>query len=130
MPDTTSPAEADTASLDELIVRHTPLGMAVCMRMREAAARLGVDLGNTPDWSLTRFELKTDPYSGEVSLIGVWKDGHRYGTINCFPDQRVFAEYQILAPHPELKNQFIEAISVWGKADGLKSEPILQPMPE
>lgn len=116
--------------LDSRRTALAPLGAAVCAHLRLAASRLGVDLGARPDWSEASFALQTDPYSGEQSLVGTWKDGARYGTITCFPDQRVFAEYQILAPHPTLAGQFIEAIHVWGTTDKLKSEPVLLALPD
>lgn len=118
------------AALAALVAGHARLGAAVCDRIRAAASRFGVDLGNGPSWDGARFEQKTDPYSQETSLLGTWQDGSRFGTVNVFTDGRVFAEYQILAPHPDLPGQFIEAVSVWGNIDKLRSEPVLLAMPE
>ena len=119
--------EADLASQ---VAAHTPLGQAVCEKIRQAAARLGVDLGQMPAWPAASYRQQTDPYSGEISLIGTWQDGPRYGTVTLFPDQRIFAEYQILAPHPKLPGQFVEAVNVWGTLHQLKSDPVLLAMPE
>lgn len=124
---TAATPEADLASQ---VAAHTQLGQAVCEKIRQAAARLGVDLGPTPTWPAASYRQQTDPYSGEVSLIGTWQDGQRYGTVTIFPDQRIFAEYQILAPHPKLPGQFVEAVNVWGTLHQLKSDPVLLAMPE
>lgn len=106
------------------------LGLAVCTKIRQAAARLGVELGDNPAWPPPRLQCRTDPYSGETSLIGHWQDGSRYGSVTLFADQRVLAEYQLLVPHPQLAGQFVEAIQVWGNLDQLKSDPVLLPLPE
>lgn len=124
---TTLPPEADLAAV---VATHTRLGEAVCARIHQAATRLGVDLGPNPAWPAPSYRQQTDPYSGEISLIGTWKDGQRYGTVTIFPDLRIFAEYQILVPHPELAGQFVEAVQVWGSLDQLKSDPVLLAMPE
>jgi len=79
---TTLPPEADLAAV---VATHTRLGEAVCARIHQAATRLGVDLGPNPAWPAPSYRQQTDPYSGEISLIGTWKDGQRYGTITIFP---------------------------------------------
>ncbi|WP_303787042.1 hypothetical protein [Azovibrio restrictus] len=112
------------------VAAHTELGLAVCTKIRQAATRLGVDLGDAPAWPPPRLECRIDPYSGEASLIGHWQDGSRYGSVTLFADQRVLAEYQLLVPHPQLAGQFVEAIQVWGTLEQLKSDPVLLPLPE
>ena len=59
-------------------------GAAVCAALRREVERLGLSIGNEPDWSLLSFEEKIDPFSQEVSLIGTWRGSARYGTAeNC-----------------------------------------------
>jgi hypothetical protein len=118
------------AALAAPLADHTRLGAAVCDKIRETATRLGVDLGDLPVWSHARFTATTDPYSGETHLVGSWQDGDRYGTVTLFADGRVYAEYQILVPHPERPDQFVEAVSVWGDLGKLKSEPVLLALPQ
>jgi hypothetical protein len=120
----------NAAAAAALLADHARLGDAVCDKIREAAARLGVDLGDRPRWSQARLGETTDPYSGETSLTGTWQDGSRYGSVTLFPDGRVYAEYQLLVPHPSLPGQFVEAVSVWGDASRLKSEPVLLAQPQ
>ncbi len=75
-------------------------GAAVCAALRREVERLGLSIGNEPDWSLLSFEEKIDPFSQEVSLIGTWRGSARYGTVTLFPDGRVFAEYRCCCPIP------------------------------
>jgi hypothetical protein len=98
--------------------------------VRQLAACFGVDLGNAPDRREAVFRLQTDPYSGETGLIGEWKGKARYGIITCFARDRVFAEYQLLIPHPQRPRQFIEALQVWGSYGELKSDAVFLEMPE
>lgn len=49
------------------------------------------------------FAEEADPYTHESSLIGTWRGKQRYGTVTFFPDGRIFAEYQVLLPHPTRK---------------------------
>lgn len=131
MPPATRPPDSPAARQQALEV-HAETGMALCAAIRERALGLGLPadcLGDQPRWADARFTLKTDPFSQEVSLNGAWQDGSRFGSVTLFTDGRVFAEYQILAPHPRLPGQFIEAISVWGRAGAFKSEAVLLEMP-
>lgn len=118
------------SALQQAIHTHTPLGEAVCLYIRTLAKGLGANLTNEPDWQKTTFNEKTDPYSGEISLVGTWKNGNRYGTATFFPDGRVFAEYQLLVNHPEKPRKFVESVSVWGHLGALKQEANLLDLPE
>ena len=100
-------------------------GAAVCAALRREVERLGLSIGNEPDWSLLSFEEKTDPFSQEVSLIGTWRGSARYGTVTLFPDGRVFAEYQVLLPHPDKPESYVESVQVWGKPDQLRGEAVI-----
>lgn len=102
-------------------------GLQVCAALRGQAARLGVDLGTAPAWPPGHWAEERDPYSGERCQIGTWRDGDRYGTVRFLADGRVFAEYQVLLPHPSRPGQAIEAVSVWGTAGALKGDPVLMP---
>ena len=124
------PPATGEAAPAALVAARTELGQAVCTKLRQAAAQLGVDLGDSPAWPPPRLQCQTDPYSGETSLIGHWQDGSRYGSVTLFADQRVLAEYQLLVPHPKLAGQFVEAIQVWGNLNQLKSDPVLLALPE
>jgi hypothetical protein len=105
-------------------------GAAVCRAIRDQVGKLGLDIGSEPVWEQTVFRSQTDPFSQEKSLVGTWSGGQRYGTVTCFPDGRVFAEYQILLPHPELNGYFVEAVQVWGRPEALRGEAVIVEYPK
>ena len=72
---------------------------------RSATSRCG------PKRALPR---QVDPYSQEINLIGTWRGKQRYGTVTLFPDGRVFAEYQVLLPHPVREDSYVESVQIWG----------------
>ncbi|MEY2632258.1 MAG: hypothetical protein RIR00_912 [Pseudomonadota bacterium] len=102
------------------------LGEAVCLALRQQAEKLGLSLGDEPVWSGLAFSEALDPYSGEVSRIGVWQGQSRYGKVTLFPDGRVFAEYQVLLPHPQQPGHYVEAVQVWGRPpERLRGDAVL-----
>lgn len=101
------------------------LGVAVCAALREQVSRLGLSIGDEPRWAEAEVEEKRDPFSQELSLLAVWRGKARDGSINFFPDGRVFAEYQVLLPHPTLATSYVEAVQVWGRAGQLRGEAVL-----
>ncbi len=105
-------------------------GQAVCAALRDQAARLGLDLGEGPAWPPAGWRSQRDAYSGEDTMVGVWRDGERYGELHFLPDGRVFAEYQVLLPHPGQPGTLVEAVSVWGHPLRLKGDPVLRRWPE
>lgn len=121
------------AARQQALAIHAETGRALCAAIRERAVGLGLPadcLGDKPQWDDARFTLKADPFSQEVSLYGEWQDGSRFGSVTLFPDGRVFAEYQVLEPHPQRPGQFIEAISLWGRPGAFKSEALLLEIPQ
>lgn len=106
------------------------LGAAVCAALREQVGKLGLDIGPEPVWEHAVFCSQTDPFSQEKSLVGTWRGGARYGAVTLFPDGRVFAEYQVLLPHPALAGRFVEAVQVWGRPGAFKGEAVIVDFPE
>lgn len=119
-----------SSTLQHAIAQHTALGEEVCAYIQHLAAGFGLPLAPAPNWQATHFEQKVDPYSQEVSLLGTWQDGSRYGTATFFPDGRVFAEYQLLIPHPQYPDKFVESVSVWGHGGALKQAVNLLDVPQ
>jgi len=101
------------------------LGLEVCAALRRQVGKLGLDIGDEPVWAEASFVAQADPYSGECSLLGTWRGGTRYGTVTLFPDGRVFAEYQVLLPHPAQPGQYVEAVQIWGRSGALKGDAVL-----
>jgi len=107
-------------------VRPDPvLGAEVCLAIRRQVEKLGLTIGDEPVWAEAGFAEQADPYSGETSLVGTWRGKARYGTVTLFPDGRVFAEYQVLLPHPALAGHYVEAVQVWGRTGALKGDPVI-----
>lgn len=98
---------------------------AVCAALREQAARLGLSIGDEPLAAAAVCTTQVDPYSQETSLQLIWRGGARDGCITFFPDGRIFADYQVLLPHPALENSYVEAVQVWGTPDKLRGEPVI-----
>lgn len=101
------------------------LGIELCQAIRRQVEKLGLTIGNEPIWAEASFAEQRDPFSGECSLVGIWKGKARYGTVTLFPDGRIFAEYQVLLPHPALPGQYVESVQVWGRSGALKGDPVL-----
>lgn len=101
------------------------LGDLICVALRRQVEKLGLSIGDEPDWCKLGFVETVDPYSQEISLVGTWRGGERYGTVTLFPDGRVFAEYQVLQPHPKLADQYVESVQVWGSAEKLRGDAVL-----
>lgn len=101
------------------------LGNAVCGAIRDQVGKLGLDIGPEPVWEQAVFRSRTDPFSQENSLIGTWQGGQRYGTATFFPDGRIFAEYQVLLPHPERPDAYVEAVQVWGRPEKIRGEAVI-----
>lgn len=101
------------------------LADAVCTALRGQVERLGLSIGDEPRWREATFAEGIDPYSQEVSLVGTWRGGRRYGTVIVFPDGRIFAEYQVLLPHPKRRDCYVEAVQVWGLPHQLRGDAVI-----
>lgn len=101
------------------------LGAAVCAALRGQVEKLGLSIGDEPVWAEASFAETVDPYSQEINLIGTWRGKQRYGTVTLFPDGRVFAEYQVLLPHPARDDSYVESVQVWGTPDKLRGDPVI-----
>lgn len=100
-------------------------GLAICEAVRQQAARLGLEIGDEPRWAEAAFSTEADPYSGEISQVATWRGKSRYGKATLFADGRVFAEYQILLPHPRQPDCYVEAVQIWGRPGALKGEAVV-----
>jgi len=114
MPPVSAPAVPDAALAAEL-----------CQAIRRQVEKLGLTIGDEPVWAEASFAEQTDPYSGERSLVGCWRGKARDGTVTLFSDGRVFAEYQVLLPHPTQPGHYVEAVQVWGRTGALKGDPVI-----
>lgn len=100
-------------------------GEAVCNALRGQVEKLGLSIGAEPVWADARFEETTDPFSQEVSLVACWRGGERFGKATFFPDGRVFAEYQVLLPHPGRADCYVDSVQIWGRPQQLRGEAVI-----
>jgi len=103
----------------------------LCTAFGSALAGLGFDVPlvrpATP--GQCRYSTTTDPYDGAEQLLGEWIDdnGFRYAHFVRYGDGKMFAEHDVLQPHPDDSGVFVEAIEVWGLPGALKNEVRLLP---
>lgn len=100
-------------------------GEAVCAALRAQVARIGLSIGDEPRWADAVLGEQVDPFSRERSLTATWRGGQRYGTASFFPDGRVFAEYQVLLPHPRQQDSYVESVQVWGTPPALRGDVVI-----
>jgi len=83
------------------------------------------------DQPLCDVEDRRDPYDGSVTTFGFWRDpnGDLLGSIQVEHSGRVYAEYDVIANHPEKPGWFIESVCVWGTRDQLAAELQLLRLP-
>jgi hypothetical protein len=101
------------------------LGDTVCAALRGQVEKLGLSIGDEPVWAEVSFAEEVDPYSREINLIGTWRGKQRYGTVTFFPDGRIFAEYQVLLPHPAREDSYVESVQIWGRPEKLRGDPVI-----
>jgi hypothetical protein len=123
-----------SATLEDFIQAKRSFGTSVCQRISENIAKLGFSVQTRivlPSYDAVQFSLVTDPYSQAQDLVGYWYDSkqQRIGQIQFLGDGSVYAEYDIVQPHPSKKQFFVEAINAWGSQDNIKTEAKLLAMP-
>ncbi len=101
------------------------LGEAVCVALRGQVEKLGLSIGDEPVWGDAVFVDRIDPFSQEINRVGTWRGKQRYGTVTLFADGRIFAEYQVLLPHPAKAGSYVEAVQVWGRPEKLRGDPVI-----
>lgn len=74
-------------------------------------------------------ELRKDPFDGSEALYSEWRglDGRRVGNALIREDGNIYAELDVIQPHPTDTRWFVEGVSAWGKKDALKTELKLLP---
>ncbi len=108
------------------------LGEAICLRLAGEIEKLGfppASLPPSPVYCEATFGHQKDPYSGEESLIGIWKNpkGRRIGEIKFHADGSFYAECDLALAHPSDARWFVESVTAWGKGDTIKAEAKLLP---
>ena len=123
-----------TANIDDLIRAKRIFGTCVCQLISESIAKLGFSVQtpiDLPNYDAAQFSLVIDPYTQSQDLVGYWYDNRkqRIGQIQFHGDGSVYAEYDVVQPHPRKRQFFVEAINAWGQQDNIKIEAKLLAMP-
>ena len=115
--------------LQDRLDEFEKIGDGLCQSMIDYLSEIGMDCQELPRISTNGlvYSEQRDPYSGEVSLYGEWRNTHKIlcGNINYRADGSLYLEHDVLQPHPTDKRWIIEAITAWGTAGELKLEPRL-----
>lgn len=101
------------------------LGEVICAALRRQVEKLGLSIGDEPVWADAQFVDTVDPYTQAINRVGTWRGQARYGTVTLFADGRVFAEYQVLQPHPIKPGYFVESVQIWGSPQQLRGDAVL-----
>lgn len=119
---------------EKRVLEFAPIGKQVCKALKDKAVQLGVaeEEEDVAPWGQGRFTLSRDPFSGQDSLIGSWcnDSGMECGRILFHGDGSVYAEFDVLKPHPVLPGMQILAIEAWVKNGAIKTDLKLLADPE
>lgn len=122
--------------LSEQIKTNRDLGSSICRQLSEEINELGfavAEIQRYPQYDDAVYTLVKDPYTGGHNLTGYWYDEakkQRIGRLQFNGDGTFYAEYDVVKPHPNNVKRFVESVTAWGKAEQIKSEAKLLPMPE
>lgn len=108
---------------------------AACNALQQGLETLGLDAGphgvaiGGP--AELNFRTETDSVTGAVGWVGEWRNprGGRIGQFILRADGGLYAEYDILRPHPSRAGWFVEALEAWGRVERITTEPRLLPIP-
>jgi hypothetical protein len=121
--------------LSEHITINRHLAESVCLRLTEEINNLGfaaAEIKHYPNYDDASFVLTKDPYTGEHNLSCYWYDDfnkQRIGRLQFNSDGTFYAEYDVIKTHPGKPGWFVEGVTAWGKAENIKAEAKLLPMP-
>jgi len=122
------------SELSEHIEFNRTFAEQVCERLCAEMFKIGfteADFKQYPHYEDAKFELIKDPYTGDFNLTCYWYDAHkmRIGRLQFNSDGTFYAKYDVVKNHPKKPQWFVEGVSAWGKADNIKAEAKLLPIP-
>jgi hypothetical protein len=99
----------------------------LCGVLLKEAARFGTDPLPAIRLQDAVFVEVTDPANSLPSYEGTWRNpqGIRCGSLTLNSDGSYYAEYDVLALHPDKPTWFVEAVTAWGRDGVVKAEPRL-----
>ena len=133
---------------DRLVAVDTSADLAIAQRLLQEQATLAAiraqllqTLGNIRGTAtaevialpLVNLCLQKDPFDGSETLYGEWRFSpgkgapRKWGQVQIHGGGQVFAECDVICPHPTDSRWFVEAVTLWGSRDSIKSELRLLP---
>jgi len=99
----------------------------LCAVLAKEAARYGADPLPAILLRDAVFCEIVDRASDLPGYEGTWRNPHgsRCGSLIINSDGSYYAEYDVLAPHPDKPDWFVEAVTAWGRNGVVKAEPRL-----
>jgi hypothetical protein len=117
-------------SLAQRLEQARPLLAEVWVALGGCLERAGVGQSlAVAGTSHSRGELREDPFDHSIASYVEWRGAHGelLGSILLTGDGQVYAEFDLLLPHPGKPRWVIEAVTAWGRPGALKSELRLLP---
>lgn len=107
------------------------IGEQLCHSLTNYLSEMGMESQRLPRVTMNGlvFSEQRDPFSGEVSLQGEWRNsqGMLCGSLSYRQNGSIYIEHDVLEPHPTDTRWIVEAITAWGFIDKLNIEPKLMP---
>jgi len=116
-----------TEDIKQYIDQYQIKVTSVCSALKSSY----LDIGFTDPLEINKekikYDLIKDNFTGKYSLQGIWNNqaGYQQGMLLFHPDGSFYAEYDVVKPHPQKSNWFVESVTAWGRDDNIKSEPRL-----
>lgn len=118
-------------AVSQRLALEAPLLEEAWNALRQELARTGFkDALSLVPRQFDRSELRRDPFDGSEALYNEWRDkaGQLKGSAVVHGDGQVFAEFDVVRPHPTDRRWFVESVTAWGRPGALKSELKLLPV--
>ncbi len=126
---TTAPVSPGDA-LQHRLQREQQTLERICEVMIAELERFGfTDLMSAINEPMVNPELRKDSFDGSESLFIEWRTptGALLGYVLIHGGGQIYAEFDVLKPHPKKPQWVIEAITVWGTEAEIKADPRLLP---
>lgn len=94
-----------------------------CMRSELAKHGLPDALASQRE-AFVAIQARKDPYDGSETHYHEWRcrNGRLLGHLQLTTAGTVYAEYDLLTPHPQKPQWVIEAVTAWGRKGAVKTE--------
>ena len=124
MTETSTPTLAERCDLEAPVLQEIWDAFFVSLNK---AGFADLQLGKADEFGAR--ELRKDPFDGSEALYSEWRglDGRRIGNALIRADGNLYAELDVIQPHPTDQRWFVEGVSAWGSKGAIKTELKLLP---